>query len=88
MTNARVSRKQHAEVERLTAERNALLDVLNGVLLKAGGMIVVEHEHYLGHVRHPVETIEMPEGILIRLNDSVGLVEAGKALIVVPTAKV
>lgn len=86
MTNGRAAKARHKCDQRLIDERNALLDVLNGILLKAGGVLVVEHEHYLGKNRHPVITLPMPDGVIVKLDDKATLVGDGKALIVVPTA--
>lgn len=89
MTNARVSRATHRRVEELEKERNALLDLLNGILQKAGGVLSIEHEYYLGLPRHPVYSIPGPNGVIIKLGvDEHVVAGTNKRLFVVPAAEV
>lgn len=71
MTNARQSRRQRNRAERLIAHRNALLDVLNGILnysLAVNGRaeMLLEHSYMIGQKRHVVELDNTPEGLIIR----------------------
>lgn len=90
MTNARVSRRRHAVDERLIAERNALLDVLNGILneyvqeVDGRRVLLIPHEATLGRPRCVVDAIPSPKGTIVRLNPDLAVSGEGKSLFIVP----
>lgn len=69
---ARIRTSAHAEAARWKLSHDALLDVLNAVLLAHGqapdGRLAVAHVYYKGRQRHPVIVESIDDRIVIRLD--------------------
>lgn len=71
MTNGRTSRRSKNKISRLIAQRNALLDTLNGVMnmgiaVNGKAEMLIPTEYMIGQRRFVIELVNTPEGALLK----------------------